>query len=114
MISRDKSNLRSFRRAKMLIGRRVQDLRIRNGLSQAQLAMRAGLMESYIWQVEEGHEIPFWEVIEILADVLNVPIYQIFYSDSEQVLTPWLTPRRTLEEVDQDCRRQMRDQSGFA
>ncbi|HLI34722.1 MAG TPA: helix-turn-helix transcriptional regulator [Terriglobia bacterium] len=98
----------------MLIGRRVQDLRIRNGLSQAQLAMKAGLMESYICRVEEGHEVPSCEVIEILADALDVPIYQIFYSDGEQVLTPWLTPRRSLEEVDQDCRPQMRDQSGFA
>lgn len=98
----------------MVISRRIRELRDQKGLSPGEIALGAGLTRAYPCQVEHGHEVPSSEIIERLADALDVPVYQIFYSDSEHVLTPWLTPRLTLDDLAQRPPLQIQDKPGFA
>ena len=46
-----------------------------------------------------GHTVPSLETLERFAAVLDVPLYQLFYSGGEAPPTPSLTPRQTLEEM---------------
>jgi transcriptional regulator with XRE-family HTH domain len=78
---------------------RLYEIRIRKGLSQDDLARRTGLRASYIEQLETGQKIPSCQTLDAIAEALHVPLYQLFYNGQNAPQTPWLTPRRTLEEL---------------
>ena len=54
-------------------GRRIQDWRRYRGLTQEQLAERAGLSLSSVQRVESGVEIRFSALL-LVAEALSVPI----------------------------------------
>jgi len=83
----------------MLIGSRLRQLREQKQMSQGDIENRTGLLRCYISRVENGHTVPSLETLERFAAVLDVPLYQLFYSGDEAPPTPSLTPRKTLEEV---------------
>jgi len=83
----------------MLIGTRLRQLREQKHLSQGDIENRTGLLRCYISRVENGHTVPSLETLERFAAVLDVPLYQLFYSGDEAPPTPSLTPRKTLEEI---------------
>jgi len=86
----------------MLIGSRLRQLREQKHLSQGDIENRTGLLRCYISRVENGHTVPSLETLERFAAVLEVPLYQLFYSGEEAPPTPSLTPRKTLEEMAAD------------
>ena len=83
----------------MLIGSRLRQLREQKHMSQGDIEDRIGLLRCYISRVENGHTVPSLETLERFAAVLDVPLYQLFYSGEEAPPTPSLTPRKTLEEI---------------
>ena len=83
----------------MLIGSRLRQLREQKHMSQGDIEDRTGLLRCYISRVENGHTVPSLETLERFAAVLDVPLYQLFYSGGEAPPTPSLTPRQTLEEM---------------
>jgi transcriptional regulator with XRE-family HTH domain len=83
----------------MLIGTRLRQLREQKQMSQGDIEERTGLLRCYISRVENGHTVPSLETLERFAGVLEVPLYQLFYSEQESPATPSLTPRKTLEEM---------------
>jgi transcriptional regulator with XRE-family HTH domain len=86
----------------MLIGSRLRQLREQKHLSQGDIENRTGLLRCYISRVENGHTVPSLETLERFAGVLEVPLYQLFWSGEDAPLTPNLTPRRSLEQVAAD------------
>jgi len=86
----------------MLIGTRLRQLREQKQLSQGDIEERTGLLRCYVSRVENGHTVPSLETLERFAGVLDVPLYQLFYSGEEVPATPSLTPRQTLDELTQD------------
>jgi transcriptional regulator with XRE-family HTH domain len=86
----------------MLIGTRLRQLREQKQLSQGDIEERTGLLRCYVSRVENGHTVPSLETLERFAGVLDVPLYQLFFSGEEAPATPSLTPRRTLEEMTGD------------
>jgi transcriptional regulator with XRE-family HTH domain len=68
-------------------------------MSQGDIEERTGLLRCYVSRVENGHTVPSLETLERFAGVLDVPLYQLFYSGEETPSTPSLTPRKTLEEI---------------
>lgn len=86
----------------MLIGTRLRQLREQKQLSQGDIEERTGLLRCYVSRVENGHTVPSLETLERFAGVLDVPLYQLFFSGEETPSTPSLTPRRTLEEMTGD------------
>ena len=83
----------------MLIGSRLRQLRDQKQLSQGDIEERTGLLRCYVSRVENGHTVPSLETLERFAGVLDVPLYQLFFTGDEAPPTPNLTPRKTLEEL---------------
>jgi transcriptional regulator with XRE-family HTH domain len=86
----------------MLIGTRLRQLREQRQMSQGDIEERTGLLRCYISRVENGHTVPSLETLVRFAGVLDVPLYQLFYSGEEPPPTPSLTPRKSLEEMTAD------------
>lgn len=59
-------------------GKRIADLRIKQGISQEELAFRCGLHRAYIGFLERGLKSPTLKTIEKLAIGLNVSIKNFF------------------------------------
>ena len=76
----------------MLIGTRLRQLREQKHMSQGDIEERTGLLRCYVSRVENGHTVPSLETLERFAAVLDVPLYQLFYSGEEA--HPRLASRR--------------------
>jgi transcriptional regulator with XRE-family HTH domain len=86
----------------MLIGTRLRQLREEKQLSQGDIEERTGLLRCYVSRVENGHTVPSLETLERFAGVLDVPLYQLFFSGDDGAATPNLTARKTLGELAED------------
>ena len=66
-----------------VIARRLKEARLRAGVSQKTLGIRAGIDEfsssARVNQYERGKHVPAYSTLERFADVLNVPT-EFFYS----------------------------------
>lgn len=77
--------------AEILVGRRLRDLRTRNGLSLRALADRSGLNVNTLSLIENGKSSPSVSTLQQLAFALNVPISVFFESEPVEkrvVFTP--------------------------
>ncbi len=62
---------------KKRLGKRIQELRVKNGLKQATLAERVNLAHKSQSCIETGKNYPSAEVVERYANVLNVDVAEI-------------------------------------
>jgi transcriptional regulator with XRE-family HTH domain len=83
----------------MLIGARLRQLRDQKQMSQGDIEERTGLSRCYVSRVENGHTVPSLDTLERFAAVLDVSLFQLFFSGKQVPSTPSLTPRQTLEEI---------------
>jgi transcriptional regulator with XRE-family HTH domain len=60
------------------LGPRLKDLRLRRGLSLAQIAARAETSRSLISQIERGVASPSLDTVRRLASALEVPTFSLF------------------------------------
>lgn len=66
-----------------MIGKRIQDLRIKRGMSLSELAERAGVAKSYLSAIERMIQVnPSIQVLEKLASVLGIPVQQLLIDES--------------------------------
>lgn len=72
---------------KKLLGEKIRKLRKEKGLTQEQLAELVGVEPRHISRVEGGYSSPSVERLAVMANVLEVPIKELFnfmqLSDSE-------------------------------
>jgi transcriptional regulator with XRE-family HTH domain len=61
-----------------LVGDRIRFLRQDRGLSQEQLALRAGLNTTFLGQVERGIKKPTIETIEKISNALDITFQDLF------------------------------------
>ena len=61
-----------------LFGANVKKFRKAKGYTQVRLAIFAGLSEDHISQIERGIATPSFKSIEAIAEVLNVPMKDLF------------------------------------
>jgi transcriptional regulator with XRE-family HTH domain len=81
----------------MVFAERLNQLRTQTGLSLDELARQSGLKATYLSKVESGEDIPSYPDLEKLSEIMEVPLYRLFY-DHHPPATPRLTPRGSLEE----------------
>ena len=62
---------------KKRLGKRIQELRVKNGLKQATIAERVNLAHKSQSCIETGKNYPSAEVVERYANVLNVDVAEI-------------------------------------
>lgn len=63
---------------KIFFGNRVRDERQRKGLSQEELAMRAGVHRTYVGMIERAEKNITLVNIEKIASALDLEIYELF------------------------------------
>jgi transcriptional regulator with XRE-family HTH domain len=72
----------------MVIGDRLRELREAKNLSQGDIQKRTGLFRCYTSRVENGHTVPSVETLEKYAGALEIPLYKLFYDDTEPLQKP--------------------------
>lgn len=81
-----------------MVGKRIREARLRAGLSQKQLGIKAGIDEFVasprVNQYERGKHAPDFSTAERLAQVLGVPV-AYFYA-KEDHLADWILAFREL------------------
>lgn len=65
-------------KAQALVARNLRKLRVRQKLSQENLAVDAGIDRTYVSRLERGLENPTVAVLERLADALDAKIVEFF------------------------------------
>lgn len=68
----------------ILFGNRIKSIRHQQGLTQALLAEKSGLSDSYIGELERGEKGVTLETISIIARSFGIPVYQLFENLSEE------------------------------
>lgn len=63
------------------LGARIARLRARAGLTQEQLAEKAGIGASYVARIETGGRRPTLDVLGELAGALGVPVYRLLVDE---------------------------------
>jgi len=82
---------------------RIKRIRLERSVSLEYLEAQAGLATGLMARLEKGREVPTLEMLDTLADALDVPVHRFFYDDGELELTPRLLPRLALKELDEKC-----------
>ena len=63
---------------KIIVGQRIQNLRIKQGLSQEDLALKAGVSTSHIGKLERGERNATIESLAKVIEALSVTFVDIF------------------------------------
>ncbi|MDO4267318.1 MAG: helix-turn-helix domain-containing protein [Eubacteriales bacterium] len=72
------------------IGKKIQNLRLKNGLSVRKLSSEAGITPSMLSQIENDQVNPSINTLRALSDALDTPLYHFFKEDTQEhmVVTP--------------------------
>ncbi len=71
-------------KTKNLVGGNIRRLRRQSKLTQEELALRSGLSQGYINQLEKGTRRYTQKSLEVIVDTLNVPIIELFRDESDK------------------------------
>jgi transcriptional regulator with XRE-family HTH domain len=82
----------------MQIAARIQKVRLEHSRSLEDLAAKVGLSTSLLASFEQGEDVPSLETFDSLAKAMGVPVKDLFYGNLDSNLTPYLTPRLTLQQ----------------
>jgi len=78
-------------------GRRLRVLRKRHGLSQRDLARRAGIANGAISMIEQGQVSPSVASLRKLAGAMSLSLADFFTADIEKVVQPFVQAKELLE-----------------
>jgi len=73
-----------FVKKKNIVGDNVRRLRLKVGLTQEELALKSGLSQGYINQLESGKRKFTQKSLELIADALNIPMVELFREGETQ------------------------------
>lgn len=68
----------------MNLGKSIHTCRVKRGLSQAELARRAGCSVSYLSMLENSKRDPTMSTVQSIATALGVPIEILFFLGAEK------------------------------
>jgi transcriptional regulator with XRE-family HTH domain len=70
--------MRSNAKLPRVIGKRIQKRRKEVGLTQEELAEKAGISRAYMGYIEQGRNAPSLEILEKIANLLKLPLKELF------------------------------------
>jgi len=70
------------------LGRRIRELRRARGLTQAALAERLDITENYLGVLERGDRYPSLQLVETIAVVFDMPVFEVFRFPDEIFQSP--------------------------
>lgn len=73
------------RRDRNIIGENIRKLRMQTGFTQEELALKSGLSQGYVNQLENGKRKYTQKSLELIADALAIPVVEMFKEEGEQI-----------------------------
>jgi len=67
-----------------IVGNNIRRLRDKAGLTQEELALKSGLSQGYINQLESGKRRFTQKSLEVIADALSIPMVELFREEETQ------------------------------
>ena len=64
----------------MNIGEAIKKMRASVGLSQKELAERAGISATAVCNIEKGHSFPSKDTIKAICDAMDIPVSWLLFS----------------------------------
>lgn len=71
---------------KNIVGDNIRRLRLEAGITQEEVALRSGLSQGYINQLESGKRRFTQKSLELIAEALSVPMSELFRGDESRTL----------------------------
>jgi len=68
---------------KTMVGDNIRKMRLKTGLTQEELALKSGLSQGYINQLESGKRRYTQKSLELIADALVIPVAGLFEEDKQ-------------------------------
>ncbi|MEW6740340.1 MAG: helix-turn-helix domain-containing protein [Nitrospirota bacterium] len=66
-----------------IVGENIRKLRLKAGLTQEELALKSGLSQGYINQLESGKRKYTQKSLEMIADALSIQVIELFREEKE-------------------------------
>lgn len=63
---------------------KIEELRLKEGLSQRQLSLNLNVSENYICLVESGKINPSDKIKKRIAEIFGISVGQLFFEESEK------------------------------
>lgn len=70
-------------RQKNIVGENIRKMRLKTGLTQEEIALRSGLSQGYINQLESGKRMFTQKSLEQIAEALNISITDFFQENEK-------------------------------
>lgn len=67
-----------------IVGDNIRRLRLKDGFTQEELALKSGLSQGYINQLESGKRRFTQKSLELIADALSIPMEEFFREEGIQ------------------------------
>ena len=67
-----------------VVGNNIRRFRENEGITQEELALKSGLSQGYINQLENGKRRYTQKTLELIAESLSVPVIEFFKEDDER------------------------------
>jgi len=87
-----------------ILARNLREHRRKCGFSQEKLAEKTGISTQYLAMIEIARKFPASEVLERLAEAMNIKVYELFLID--------YSPREELELLRKDIIKEMKQTFG--
>lgn len=87
----------------MRMAERIQQIRLACWVTLEDVEAKTGFTKRQMVRLETGQEVPTLEMLDTLAEALDVPILVFFYDTAEPKSAPRLEPRLALKELTQEC-----------
>ncbi len=89
----------------MTVAARIQRIRLQCSVSLEDLEAKTGFTRRLLARLEKGREVPTLEMLDTLAEALNVPIQVFFYDTAEPESAPRLALRPASKQLAEEWRR---------
>ncbi len=90
-----------------IVGENIRRLRTAAGITQEELALRSGLSQGYINQLELAKRNYTQKSLELIADTLSVYIIEFFKTEEEAALPARIPQKSTLYRNPQSVRKEL-------
>ena len=68
----------------MNLGEAIKTLRVKDVSTQKEFAKSANITQSYLCLIEKGHKKPSLDVLERIAEAMNIPLPVLFWFSIEK------------------------------
>lgn len=83
----------------MSLGSVIKSLRIKQNISQQQLAATLNIRNNYLSRIEKGHDLPSIQLADKIAQALNIPTPILFFLTLEPEDLPTQKAKSTYQQT---------------